>query len=580
MDNLYKEDSIKTVSPREFTRMKPGVYCGSTEYSTQLLKEIFTNAVDEHRIGHGNKIKISVFNNLYTITDYGQGFPVNKMHDEEGRTVLEAAFSVLNTSGKYDEDGAYNGISNGAFGIGGKLTNFLSKEFNVSSTTGDGLCESIQFRDGLFFKRKTMEVSKGESGTSIQFIPDEQFFKNPQIDFNYFRKYLKEVVALCPKLTVEFTVDNNETEIYKSKNGLSDLVDDKVKGKELIKNRFIYNDKKDKLGFNIVLTYTTNYSDDITAYVNCGLTESGTHLTAIKSSITRIFNKYANENNLLKKGENNLTGAELSEGLVLIFNMDAPGVQYDSQTKARVTEIDKTLLNKVMNTQFYQWLQDNPKDAKIIIEKALEARRAKDAAKKAREAVRKPKKQKGLKAKMQISEKLADCNSKNRKECELFIVEGDSAAGSAKSARTNAFQAIMPLRGKVLNTEKITETKAMENKEISTLINVIGTGIKEYCDYKKSRYGKIILLTDADIDGSHIDILILTFLYKYMRPLIEQGMVYLAVPPLYRVRKGNKYKYLKNEEELEEYRKHNSNFEIQRFKGYEVVWPLRTLLVY
>lgn len=567
MDNLYKEDSIKTVSPREFTRMKPGVYCGSTEYSTQLLKEIFTNAVDEHRIGHGNKIEIIINTkeNTYTVIDNGQGFPVNKKHDEEGRTVLEAAFSVLNTSGKYDEDGTYNGISNGSFGIGGKLTNFLSKGFYVTSSIGNGEAEQLEFKDGLFQNRKVLNFDNG-SGTSIQFMPDEQFFKNPQIDFNYFRKYLKEVVALCPKLTVEFTVDDKK-EIYKSKNGLSDLVDDKVKGKELIKNRFIYNDKQNKLGFNIVLTYTTNYSDDITAYVNCGLTESGTHLTAIKSSITRMFNKYANENNLLKKGEANLTGAELSEGLVLIFNMDAPGVQYDSQTKARVTEIDKTLLNKVMSTQFYQWLQDNPKDAKIIIEKALEARRAKEAAKKAREAVRKPKKQKGLKAKMQLSDKLADCNSKNRKECELFIVEGDSAAGSAKSARTNAFQAIMPLRGKVLNTEKITETKAMENKEISTLINVIGTGIKEYCDYKKSRYGKIILLTDADVDGSHIDILILTFLYKYMRPLIEQGMIYLAVPPLYRVRKGNNYKYLKNEEELDEYRKHNSNFEIQRFKG-------------
>lgn len=567
MDNLYKENSIKTVSPRDFTRMKPGVYCGSTEYSTQLLKEIFTNAVDEHRIGHGDKIEIGInhANNLYTVTDHGQGFPVNQIHDEKGHTTLEAAFSMLNTSGKYDEDGVYNGISNGAFGIGGKLTNFLSKEFNVCSTRGSGTCEAIQFKDGLFSKRQISDCAKGDSGTSVQFIPDEQFFKNPQVNLSYFKKYLKEVVALCPRLTVELLVDGT-TEIYKSKNGLSDLVDDKVKGKELIKHRFIYDDKVDKLGFNIALTYTTNYSDDITAYVNCGLTESGTHLTAIKSSITRMFNKYANENNLLKKGEGNLTGAELSEGLVLIFNMDAPGVQYDSQTKARVTEIDKTLLNKVMSTQFYQWLQDNPKDAKIIIEKALNARHAREAAKKAREAVRKPKKR-GLKAKMQISEKLADCNSKNRKECELFIVEGDSAAGSAKSARTNSFQAIMPLRGKVINTEKTTEAKIMANKEITTLINVIGAGIKENCDYTKSRYGKIILLTDADVDGSHIDILILTFLYKYMRPLVEQGMIYIAVPPLYRVRRGNKYKYLQDDNELTEYRKKHSSFEVQRFKG-------------
>ena len=567
MDNLYKEDSIKTVSPREFTRMKPGVYCGSTEYSTQLLKEIFTNAVDEHRIGHGNKIEIIINTkeNTYTVIDNGQGFPVNKKHDEEGRTVLEAAFSVLNTSGKYDEDGTYNGISNGSFGIGGKLTNFLSKGFYVTSSTGNGEAEQLEFKDGLFQNRKVLNFDNG-SGTSIQFMPDEQFFKNPQIDFNYFRKYLKEVVALCPKLTVEFTVDDKK-EIYKSKNGLSDLVDDKVKGKELIKNRFIYNDKEDKLGFNIVLTYTTNYSDDITAYVNCGLTESGTHLTAIKSSITRMFNKYANENNLLKKGEANLTGAELSEGLVLIFNMDAPGVQYDSQTKARVTEIDKTLLNKVMSTQFYQWLQDNPKDAKIIIEKALEARRAKEAAKKAREAVRKPKKQKGLKAKMQLSDKLVDCNSKNRKECELFICEGDSALGSGVQSRDSLTQAIMPIRGKSLNAQRATINKILDNKEFNSLSNAIGAGIAENFDYKKSRYGKIILLSDRDDDGLHIQLLLLTFFFNFMKPLIEEGMVYIAQPPLYRARIGNNYEYIANDEALQEFKKKHSKFELNRFKG-------------
>lgn len=568
MDNLYKEDSIKTVSPREFTRMKPGVYCGSTEYSTQLLKEIFTNAVDEHRIGHGNKIEIIINTkeNTYTVIDNGQGFPVNKKHDEEGRTVLEAAFSVLNTSGKYDEDGTYNGISNGSFGIGGKLTNFLSKGFYVTSSTGNGEAEQLEFKDGLFQNRKILNFDNG-SGTSIQFVPDEQFFKNPQIDFNYFRKYLKEVVALCPKLTVEFTVDDKK-EIYKSKNGLSDLVDDKVKGKELIRNRFVYNDKEDKLGFNIVLTYTTNYSDDITAYVNCGLTESGIHLTAIKSSITRMFNKYANENNLLKKGEANLTGAELSEGLVLIFNMDAPGVQYDSQTKARVTEIDKTLLNKVMSTQFYQWLQDNPKDAKIIIEKALEARRAKEAAKKAREAVRKPKKQKGLKAKMQLSDKLIDCTTKDPKNNSLLIVEGLSAGSSAVEARNPKTQAIMMLRGKCISVLKSTKEKVLANKEYNDIITAIGAGFDDNFDVDKMNYDKIVITSDFDSDGQSIELLLITFFFRYMRPLIEAGKLYRAVTPLYIANYKNKDYYLYTEEELAEFRKDkNEKFSLQHIKG-------------
>ena len=568
MDNLYKEDSIKTVSPREFTRMKPGVYCGSTEYSTQLLKEIFTNAVDEHRIEHGNKIEIIINTkeNTYTVIDNGQGFPVNKKHDEEGRTVLEAAFSVLNTSGKYDEDGTYSGISNGAFGIGGKLTNFLSKGFHVTSSTGNGEAEQLEFKDGLFQNRKILNFDN-RSGTSIQFMPDEQFFKNPQIDFNYFRKYLKEVVALCPKLTVEFTVDDKK-EIYKSKNGLSDLVDDKVKGKELIKNRFVYNDKEDKLGFNIVLTYTTNYSDDITAYVNCGLTESGTHLTAIKSSITRMFNKYANENNLLKKGEANLTGAELSEGLVLIFNMDAPGVQYDSQTKARVTEIDKTLLNKVMSTQFYQWLQDNPKDAKIIIEKALEARRAKEAAKKAREAVRKPKKQKGLKAKMQLSDKLIDCTTKDPKNNSLLIVEGLSAGSSAVEARNPKTQAIMMLRGKCISVLKSTKEKVLANKEYNDIITAIGAGFDDNFDVDKMNYDKIVITSDFDSDGQSIELLLITFFFRYMRPLVEAGKLYRAVTPLYIANYKNKDYYLYTEEELAEFRKDkNEKFSLQHIKG-------------
>lgn len=566
-NKIYTEESIKSLSPREFTRLRPGVYCGSTEYSTQLLKEIFANALDEHNIGHGDLIEVSINTkeNSYVITDHGQGFPVNSQR-EDGTTVLEAAFSIMNTSGKYDEDGVYGASALGLNGIGGKLTNFLSKKFSVCSTAGNGAAEELQFEDGILKKRKTLKVEKGETGTSISFIPDEQFFTHKEVNIDEVKKLFKEISALCPKLTIELSIDNKK-EIFHSKNGLEDLIKDKVKGKEIIKTRFITHLEKGDSLLDLCLTYTSNYSDDITAYVNYGLTDSGIHITNLKTNLTRVFNKFANENNLFKKGESNLTGQELGEGLVIVFNLKATGVQYDSQTKTRVTDIDKTLIAEAINKEFSTWLINNKKDAEKIIEKALEARRAREAAKKAREAVRKPKKEKGLKAKMQLSDKLINCSTHNPKKNSLLIVEGLSAGSSAVEARDPKRHAIMMLRGKCISVLKATKDKVLANKEYNDIITAIGAGFDETFDLKKMNYDKIVITSDFDSDGQNIELLLITFFFRYMRPLVEAGKLYRAVTPLYVATYKGKDYYLYNEEELETFRKGKGTFDLSHNKG-------------
>lgn len=566
-NKIYTEESIKSLSPREFTRLRPGVYCGSTEYSTQLLKEIFANALDEHNIGHGDLIEVSINTkeNIYIVTDHGQGFPVNSQR-EDGTTVLEAAFSIMNTSGKYDEDGVYGASALGLNGIGGKLTNFLSKMFNVSTSTGNGVAEVLNFKDGILEKRNIREIGKGNSGTSIQFIPDEQFFTHKEVNINEIKKLFKEISALCPKLTIELYIDDKK-EVFHSKNGLEDLINDKVKGKEIIKNRFRTHLEKGDSLLDLCLTYTSNYSDDITAYVNYGLTDSGVHITNLKTNLTRVFNKFANENNLFKKGESNLTGQELGEGLVIVFNLKAAGVQYDSQTKTRVTDIDKTLITEAVNKEFSTWLNNNKKDAEKIIEKALEARRAREAAKKAREAARKPKKEKGLKAKMQLSDKLINCSTHNPKENSLLIVEGLSAGSSAVEARDPKKHAIMMLRGKCISVLKATKDKVLANKEYNDIITAIGAGFDETFDLKKMNYNKIVITSDFDSDGQNIELLLITFFFRYMRPLVEAGKLYRAVTPLYVATYKGKDYYLYSEEELEDFRKGKGAFDLSHNKG-------------
>ena len=565
---LYNENSIESLSPLEFTRLRPGVYAGDTTYSTQLLVEIISNAVDEYRLGHGNKIDVTIVGSDISVRDYGQGFIPNSFREDD-KTILEAAFSVLNTSGKYREDGTYEGTSLGSFGIGSKITTFLSHWLRVK-TMRDGEWEEIYFKEGVFQNRTS--GAGGVSGTLVEWQPSEEFFTHTEVESNKIHNLFKTIVCLCPGLTIHLE-ENGKIYDYVSTRGLHDLVDAAVGDKELIDSRFDMNYAEGKNKMDMVLTYTSNYSSTIIPYVNTGLTENGPHITQVKTLITREFNKFFKEKKWLKPTDENLSGDDIQEGMYIIFNITAPNVSYDAQVKSRITKIDMKPFNAALSENLNYWLNNNEKEVKLIADKAINAKKAREAAKKAREKAREQgkKKEKALK----FDSKLADCYSKDRSKCEIYIVEGNSAAGGLKTARNNEFQAVMPVRGKILNTQKATLDKIQKNAEIMTMIDAFGLKIdtktmKVTYDEDDLRYGKIIIMSDADVDGAHIKNLFYTFIWNFCPDLILNGYIYAGVPPLYKITlPGNKgYKYLKNDEELEQYRKNNTgNYQVNRMKG-------------
>jgi len=567
---LYTKDSIESLSPLEFTRLRPQIYAGDCTYSTQLLVEIVSNAVDEFRLGHGDRIEVSIDKDIVTVQDYGQGFLVNEKR-EDGKTILEAAFSVLNTSGKYREDGTYEGTSLGSFGIGSKITTFLSHELRVC-TFRDGKEEQITFKEGIFDNRKINVVSKDLHGTTVCWQPSEEFFTHTEVEINKIKSLFKTIACLCPGLTIELNDNGTVTNFY-SEHGLNDLVDDAVKDNEIIKNRFNMQFTEGKYKMDMVLTYTSNYSSTIVPYVNTGLTESGPHITQIKTLLTREFNKFFRDKKWLKDKDENLSGDDIQEGMYIVFNMTAPNVGYDAQVKSHVNKIETTIFTQVIAENLRIWLETNEKEIKAIADKAINAKKAREAAKKARETARgmNKKKEKALK----FDKKLADCYSKDRMKCEIYITEGDSASGNLKMARNNEFQAVMPVRGKILNTQKATLDKIRKNAEIMTMIDAFGLKVdpktmKLTYDEDDLRYGKIIIMSDADVDGAHIKNLFYTFIWNFCPQLIEDGYVYAGVPPLYKITEGkDKYIYLKNDEALEEYRKSHAGkkYQVGRMKG-------------
>ena len=575
---LYTKDSIESLSPLEFTRLRPGVYCGDTNYSTQLLVEIVSNAIDEFRLGHGNRIDVHAFGDTIQVRDYGQGFIPNSFRDD-GKTILEAAFSVLNTSGKYREDGTYEGTSLGSFGIGSKITTFLSHWLDVA-TCRDGEIEHIHFVEGEFDyrdKRAEDHFDEVKNGTVVRWQPSEEFFTHTDIELEKVKSLFKTMSCLCPGLTINLTFGDGKGKVesitYYSANGLADLADEAIGDKEILNSRFSVRSSEGKNKMDLIMTYTSNYSSIIVPYVNTGLTEKGPHITQIKTVFTRELNKFFREKKWLKEKEENLTGDDIQEGMYIVFNLTAPNVAYDAQVKSTITKIDMTPFTTKLSEELQSWLTHNEKEIKIIADKAINARKAREAAKKAREAVRNKtqKKDKVLK----FDSKLADCYSKNRKKCEIYITEGDSASGNLKSARNNEFVAVLPIRGKILNVRKASLDKIQKNAEIMTMIEAFGLSVDPKTmklTYRPEdlRYGKIIIESDADVDGAHIKNLFYTFIWTFCPQLIMDGYVYAGVPPLYRITMGkDEHIYLKDDKALEEFKKTHvgKKYQIGRMKG-------------
>ena len=560
MDNLYKEDSIESLSPLEHVRLRPGMYCGDTSDATQLAIEILGNAIDEYNIGHGNLIVITLIDDgTVTITDTGQGFPINVLRDD-GETVLQASFDVINTSGKYRDDGVYEGTAIGLNGIGAKLTNFLSHKLIVTSFNNKNEYEEIIFEEGVFVSRNIGKVDVHDSGTTVTFIPSEEFFTNPKVNENKLRNFCEDITCLCPGLTIMF----NGNKI--KHNGIQDLLSRSIgNGISILNNDFIIQEQRDKQKLDLALTYCDKSSSTIVSYVNCGLTTAGPHITSIKSCITRTLNKWAKEQGILKEKDKNLEGVALQEGLVLVCYITAENVAYDAQVKSNVTKIDTTFISSILSEQLEIWLDNNITDGKNIIEKALIARKAAEAAKKARAAVKANKSKKSSnKIKILHPDKLKDAEYLGE-DSTLLIVEGLSAGASMAVARDRQKYGILMLRGKLINAFSNNKEKLEKNEEIQLLLKALNIIPGKY-DPSDLRYGRVAICTDSDSDGYHIGLLIATALQHFCPEFIEEQRLCWLRSPLYIVKTKQGEQYYFTDEEMDAVRGKITG-EVQRNKG-------------
>lgn len=579
----YGIEDIKTLESMEAIRTRPGMYIGSVgpEGVWQIALEILSNSIDEYLVGACDRISVHLEpGTRVIISDNGRGVPFGK--NEEGEQVLVNIYTKLHTGAKFDSNGqtGYN-TSGGMNGVGAKATNALSSLFSVDSHR-DGKRAYALFAKGELqkYEERKLDPKKfvGDDrahGTTVQFIPDMEIFKEgTEIPVEKMRKQLQELAYLSPGLTFTFSwLDDNDKpheETIKSEHGLLDYIDELCAGKEKLTDPFYAENTENRMTVRVALQYTNQFTDTYRLFTNSIPNVAGTHLTGFRTALTQAINVYARAKGLLKEKDPNFSGDDLKEGLTLVLSLTMPDPVFSGQTKGTLTSTEgRTVVQRLCSKALADWLTTHERDAKAIVSKALLARTAREKARKAKDAVRAATTKT---TRVTLPGKLADCSSKTRNQCEVFIVEGDSAAGSAKEARNREFQAILPIRGKILNVLKADLSKAMANEEIKSMI--IGFGLqvqnnKVIVDETKLRYGKIIIMADADVDGDHIRCLFLTFIWKFCPELIEKGYIYAAVPPLYRILKGKTSFYLKDDVALADYRKKNpgGGYELRRFKG-------------
>ncbi len=573
-ENNYEASDIQVLEGLEAVRKRPGMYIGTTDVKGlhHLVWEIVDNSIDEALAGFCKHIEITIHkDNSITVKDDGRGIPVG-IHPKTGISTVETVYTVLHAGGKFG-GGGYK-VSGGLHGVGASVVNALSSKVDVI-VKREGKVFECQFENGGKTVKKLTEIGIcdiNETGTTVTFKPDIDIFDTDIYDYDTLKTRTRELAFLNKDLRLTLTDERPEekkSDTFLYEGGIKEYVKYINKGKTPIHDEIIYLEGEEEgIMFEVAMQYNTGYTDNIISFVNnINTHDGGTHEEGVRRALTRLINNYARKNNILKEKDDSLTGDDVKEGLTMIISCKHPNPQFEGQTKGRLgnSEVRK-LADSVFAKGFDRFLMENPNEARIIIDKATTAARARVAAKKAREMTRR----KGDLDTINFGGKLVDCKEKDPSVCEIFLVEGDSAGGSAIKGRNSMTQAILPLRGKILNVEKARLDRALSNEEIRTIITAFGTGIGEEFDLNKLRYDKIIIMTDADVDGSHIRVLLLTLFYRFFRPIVEAGHVYAAQPPLFVIKHGKTIKYVLNEEERDTYLASlnpNTKYEIARMKG-------------